>query len=104
MIIWAVLTLSPYPEGVHFTLCTYHDALKWLFSPASTSGKLARWCLRLQEFSFTVKYLSSKKNNATDAMSRLRTTGGEDSDKLIYVYLPIFSIEYDFNAPTMYDH
>lgn len=78
-IIWAILMLRPYLDGVHFTLRTDHDALKWLFGPASTSGKLARWRIHLREFTFKVEDIPGTKNAAAEAMSRLETKGGDST-------------------------
>lgn len=44
-IVWAMLLLRPYLEGVHFTLRTDHDALTWLMGLTIATGKLARWRL-----------------------------------------------------------
>lgn len=63
--------LITYRECVHFTLRTDHDALKRLFGPEMTSGKLARSRLQLQAFSFTVAHLGGKKKNDAGDMPAL---------------------------------
>jgi RNase H-like domain found in reverse transcriptase len=51
---WAVKKLRPYLEGLHFTICTDHSALKWLLSARDHTGCLARWALVLSTFDFTI--------------------------------------------------
>lgn len=102
--IWSVSILRLYLEDVHFILRTDHDALKWLFGTESNSRKRARWRLHLQKFSFTAEYTDDKKNTAEDAMLRLNTTGGDNTEKPIDVEVPVLSIEEDVNQPTLHDH
>lgn len=99
--IYAVLNLRPYLEGVQFSISTDHDDFKWLFCPTSASGKFADLCLHLQKFSFTVNYLSGKKNVAADDMYLLNTAGGDHSDKPIDVEVPVPSMEEEVNPPKL---
>ena len=106
-IIWSVLLLKPYLDNEHFTMKTDHDALKWLFADTS-NGKVARWRLRLQEFSFTVIHIPGTKNRVADALSRLKTEGGDQRDQPVDVEvpvlsLPILAIEDDVNPMTFDD-
>ena len=41
-VIWAVLSLRPYPDGTMFLIRTSHEALKWLLNLAKPSVKLLR--------------------------------------------------------------
>ena len=74
-VIWAVTTLRPYLQGVHFTVHTDHSSLRWLMEITDASGRLMRWRLRLGEFDFTVKYKKGLLNTQADALSRLPSTG-----------------------------
>lgn len=56
-------------------------------------GKRARWRLRLQEFEFDVEYLPGRKNRAADAMSRLKTSGGDTRSEPANVDIPVLSTE-----------
>ncbi|KAJ8346728.1 hypothetical protein SKAU_G00281290 [Synaphobranchus kaupii] len=70
-IIWACEHFHLYLYGSHFTVITDHKPLELNFnSPKSTPpARLERWRLRLQPYSFTVKYKAGKDNPA-DYMSR----------------------------------
>lgn len=61
--------------GRHFTLRTDHAALTWLFKNRASqkSGKLDRWALTLQEYSFTTVHRAGVNNGNADCLSRLPT-------------------------------
>jgi transposase InsO family protein len=59
-----------YLYGRHFTVFTDHKALQNLANARDPRGKLARWHSELQEFDFTIVYLSKHANKAADAMTR----------------------------------
>lgn len=44
-VIWALEHFRPYVEGLHVTVFTDHNSLKWLMSRPKPSGRLARWSL-----------------------------------------------------------
>ena len=46
---------------------------------ADATGKLARWQLRLSELEFDVVHRAVIKHQAADALSRLETSGADDS-------------------------
>ena len=55
-----------------FTVYTDHLNLKELFNKSQNfkSGKLYRWAVRLQDYSFTAKYIKGNDNNFADYLSR----------------------------------
>lgn len=69
-IIWGIRQMRPFLEGYQFIVITDHLALKWLNSIESPSGRLARWALELQQYSFVVKYRRGKQNVVADTLSR----------------------------------
>ena len=67
-----------YLLGRHFTIQTDHRALEWLDRVKESNGRLTRWSLALQPFSFTVEYRPGGQNGNADGLSRL-TEEFEDS-------------------------
>lgn len=65
-VVWAVLRLRPYLEGVSFTFRTDHEALRWILNMADLTGKLARWRLSLSELEFDVFHRFGIKHQAPD--------------------------------------
>ena len=56
--------------GVHFTVVTDHQALKWLWNIDDPSGRLARWILHLSQFDFEVQHRRGVDIPHADALSR----------------------------------
>lgn len=59
-----------YLEHVHFTIITDHWSLKWLNQLKDLAGRLARWPLRLQPFSYTIIHKKGKEHVVPDFISR----------------------------------
>lgn len=80
-IIWACEHFHLYLYGSHFTVITDHKPLELIFNNPKSNppARLERWRLRLQPYSFTVKYKAGKDNPA-DYMSR-HPTQGETSQR-----------------------
>ena len=56
-----------------FTVVTDHHALRWLHS-LSPEGRMARWIMDLQEYSFDVRHRPGANNGNADALPRLPTS------------------------------
>ncbi len=69
-IIWGIRKMRPYLEGYRFLVVTDHLSLKWLNSIDNPTGRLARWALELQQYTFTVQYRKGRNNVVADALSR----------------------------------
>ncbi|XP_055615315.1 uncharacterized protein K02A2.6-like [Toxorhynchites rutilus septentrionalis] len=70
-LVWAVERFSVYLLGRKFELETDHKPLEAIFKPTSRPcSRIERWVLRLQSFSFVVKYRKGI-NNVADPFSRL---------------------------------
>lgn len=81
-VVWAILLLRPYLECVHFTVRTDHSALRWILSLTESTGRLARWRLRLLQYDFDITHRAGIKHQAPDALSRLPTTASDESPVL----------------------
>jgi hypothetical protein len=56
--------------GREFTLITDHHPLCWLNKQSSKNGRLDRWSLQLQEYSFDIKHTPGSSNCVADCLSR----------------------------------
>jgi len=70
-VVWGIRHFRGYLEGYQFSVITDHQALRWLRGIESPTGRLARWMLELQQYTFDVKYRRGKLNQVADALSRL---------------------------------
>ncbi|XP_047997557.1 uncharacterized protein LOC125235150 [Leguminivora glycinivorella] len=69
-VVWAIRKFRGYIEGLPVTIYTDHQALKWLMSLKSPTGRLARWALQIQAYDVTIKYLPGRTNVTADTLSR----------------------------------
>ena len=67
---WALEQFRHYLIGHKFRVITDHANLKFLASIAPQNSKLARWCLSLAEFDFSIEHRPGKTNVVPDALSR----------------------------------
>lgn len=76
--VWCITKLRPYLYGQLFTLMTDHHPLCWLNKRSSKNGRLDRWSLQLQEYSFVIKHTPGPSNCVADCLSRYPTTQPDD--------------------------
>lgn len=69
-ILFAINKFRGYIEGTHFTVITDCSALTWLQKFTESSGRLARWSLKLAQHSFDVRHRPGKLNVVPDILSR----------------------------------
>lgn len=86
-VVYAIEKFRPYIDGLHFEVVTDHSALKWLHKMKDPHGRLGRWAMKLQQFSFDVIHRPGKSHTVPDALSRatvelniLEITGKHKSD------------------------
>ena len=65
---------SVYLTGRKFVVQTDHKALKWLNQMKEQNGRLTRWSLSLQPYSFTVEHRAGRLHANADALSRVDVT------------------------------
>ena len=68
--------LLPHP----FQIETDHKALIFLNTAKHQNGRLARWALALQPYSFTIKYRPGSQNINADVLSRISDEDSEDQE------------------------
>ena len=84
-----------YVEGYKFRIVTDHASLRWLMRQADLNGRLARWSLALQCFTFVIEHRRGTLNVVPDALSRLEaiTYSNLDNTPLIDLKSPHFNSE-----------
>lgn len=70
-LIFCIEKFRPYVEGTRFRVITDHYSLIWLNRLKEPTGKLARWALKLQQYSFDLVHRKGKLNVVPDALSRI---------------------------------
>ena len=70
-VVAAVQHFQPYLITHPFTVETDHRALVFLTSAQHKNGRLARWAMKLQPYSFTVRYRPGSLNANADVLSRV---------------------------------
>ncbi len=63
--------------GRPFTVQTNHRALQYLHSSRHLNGRLTRWALKLQSYTFNIRYRPGKSNQNADGLSRQAWTEGD---------------------------
>lgn len=79
-VVWAISKFAGYIEGSRITILTDHQALRWLMTLKSPSGRLARWALQLQSHDITIRYVPGRINVVADTLSRPPCTENTQSD------------------------
>ena len=69
-VVWAATHWRPYLWGKHFTCCTGHQALTYLYKMQDISNVLTRRAIALQNYDSTVKHVPGKLNVVPDMLSR----------------------------------
>lgn len=69
-VVWSLQKFRGYIEGSEVEIATDHQALKWLMSLKTPSGRLARWVLLIQSFNIKFTYTPGKMNVVADMLSR----------------------------------
>ena len=69
-IVWAVQKFEPYLYGREFVIQTDHSPLQHLERVRSPSGRITRWAMCLQPFSFVIEAVPGSDNVIADYLSR----------------------------------
>lgn len=60
-----------YLYGIDFTVVTDYHALVFALSKANLNPRIARWTLRLQNYTFNIMHRTDKQMMHVDALSRI---------------------------------
>lgn len=78
-VVWTIVPLRPYLEGSRFTIRSDHGAFQCLLTMAEAAADLARRPIRLLDFDLYILHRAGMKNQISDALSHLKTGGGDAS-------------------------
>ena len=83
-----------YLYGREFVVSTDHQPLKWLLTVKDPASRLARWIIRLEEYTFRIHYKKGKSNGGADGLSRwpLPDDKDEESNKDIIICFIVVQI------------
>lgn len=70
-LVWAIDKFNRYLFGRHFCVETDHRPLTFLSKSKTTNGRLMRWALALQDYSFSIVPIAGSGNCEADVLSRL---------------------------------
>jgi len=70
-VVWALSRFRDMIFGSPITVYSDHNPLRYLMESMSSSAKLTRWALALQEYQLTLKYTKGINNSVADTLSRL---------------------------------
>lgn len=70
-VVWGINKFFRYLYGRHFSLEIDHKPLLHLQTACNLNGRLMRWCMFLQQFSFTIVNIKGSDNVGADCLSRL---------------------------------
>ena len=91
-VVAAVTHFDAYLVTHPFTIETDHRALQFLNTANHSNGRIARWALRLQPYTFNIKYRPGVMNLNADALSRClseddpsspTTCGSEEKEEVV---------------------
>ena len=69
-VVWAIEKFRMFVECREFIVQTDHKALVWLMGLKDPKGRLARWAMKLQGFTFRIEHRPGSINYVPDALSR----------------------------------
>ena len=67
---WGLEQFCHYILGRKIKVVTDHANLRWLTSISPKQSKLARWCISMAEFDFTIEHRAGKEHVVPDTLSR----------------------------------
>lgn len=96
-VIKAIQKFRPYIEGYNFEIYTDYSSLKWLMTTKDLTGRLVRWSLKLQPYTFTIHHRKGSLNLVPDCLSRQFDVSSIILDSLEITGSPL---NIDFSNPS----
>nr|KAG5688410.1 hypothetical protein BaRGS_001192 [Batillaria attramentaria]KAG5698105.1 hypothetical protein BaRGS_031795 [Batillaria attramentaria] len=76
-VVWGIEKFDPYLYGKTFVLETDHQPLQHLDRVKLANGRLTRWALKLQRYSFRIRVIPGRENVGADYLSRVADACGD---------------------------
>ncbi|XP_037521061.1 uncharacterized protein LOC119397715 [Rhipicephalus sanguineus] len=70
-LVWGIEKFQVFLYGRRFLVQTDHEPLKFIQGAKSSNGRVLRWSLKLQQYSFRVQHIKGSENVGADYMSRI---------------------------------
>ena len=71
--------IPPFLHGLHFTLVTDHEPLKWLIGSTTIEGANTQWACMMQEYDFDIVHRPGSENANADCLSRMPMPSTRDT-------------------------
>lgn len=68
-VVWSLEQFHLYVHGASFTVYTDHGALRSILTSKTPRGRIARWIMTIQAYSFTVQHEKEALNSDADGLS-----------------------------------
>ncbi len=94
-VVYGIKSFRIYLYGTVFKVITDHSALAWLMKIKEPTGRLARWSINLQAYTFEIEHRKGARHTNVDALSRpvlsielqeVEEPGSEDNIKITKVW------------------
>lgn len=82
-IVWSLEYFHPYVYGAQLTIYSDHAALKSILSTKMPRGRIARWILTIQTYTFTICHRKGLLSSDCDALSRLPEEKGNSQEDIL---------------------
>jgi hypothetical protein len=69
-VVWGIKKFERYLYAEHFVIETDHQPLQYLQKTKTENGRLMRWAIQLQQYSFSIRVIPGKDNVGADFLSR----------------------------------
>lgn len=92
-VVWSTQHFRQFLWGRKFTIVVDHHALCWLKKNRDSSGRLARWALKLMEFDYEIKHKQGRLHVVPDMLSRNTCVDCKPEDEDMTNEIPMLVLE-----------
>ncbi|RWS26144.1 pol polyprotein-like protein [Leptotrombidium deliense] len=92
--VWCMGKIRQYTFGKHTIITTDSHSLCWLLTVKDANGRLVRWSLKLQPYSFEIRYKAGRLHTDADCISRHVPVPVDDENDNIDLPFNLLQTEY----------